>query len=263
MAIYIKSEAEIEIMQKANQIVARVLRTVKEYAKPGVSTLDLDQIAEEMTIKAGAKPAFKGYQGSGPYPFPATLCTSINEEIVHGIPSSKRKLKEGDLLSVDFGVVIDGLFGDAAVTMPIGEISENAMKLLMVTKESLDLAIEQAVLPGKRVCDIGAKIEDHVEKKGFSVVRDFVGHGIGRKLHEEPQIPHYRTKSLYNERLRPGMVLAIEPMINEGTWQMETMKDGWTAVTKDGKLSAHFEHSVAVGSDGPVVLSQLNEGEAV
>ncbi len=261
MAIYIKSEAEIEIMRRANQLVAKVLRVVRDRAKPGITTLELDKMAEEMTKKEGAVPAFKGYQGSGPYPFPATLCTSVNEEVVHGIPSASRKLKDGDVLSVDFGVVLDGFYGDAAVTMPIGKICEKAEKLLRVTRESLNLAIEQAVQIGKRIADIGAVIEDYVVKEGFSVVRDFVGHGIGRNLHEEPQIPHYKTRSLYNERIRPGMVLAIEPMINEGSWQVETARDGWTALTKDRKLSAHFEHSVAVGKNGPIVLSQLSEGE--
>ncbi len=260
MAIYLKSVAEIETMRQADLIVAKVLAAVRERAKPEISTLELDQMAEEMTREMGARPAFKGYQGAGPYPFPGCLCTSINEEVVHGIPGADRKLREGDILSVDFGVVLDGLYGDAAITVPIGKVSPEAEKLLRVTEESLQLAIEHAVVEGKRISDIGAVIQDHVEAAGFSVVRDFVGHGIGRALHEEPQIPHYRS-SAHNERIRAGMVLAIEPMVNMGTWQVEAAEDGWTQLTRDRKLSAHFEHSVAVTKNGPVVLSRLSEGE--
>jgi methionyl aminopeptidase len=259
MSIYIKSEAEIAVMRKADMLVAKVLKKVREHAKPGVSTLELDRLAEDLTRQAGAEPAFLGYQGAGPYPFPASLCTSINEEVVHGIPSAERKLVEGDILSVDFGVLLDGFYGDAAVTIPIGQISPTAEKLLRVTRESLEKAIGQAVA-GNRISDIGAVIQDHVEAAGFSVVRDFVGHGIGRALHEEPQVPHYRSTG-HNERLRPGMTIAIEPMVNEGTWRVEAGKDGWTQLTQDRKLSAHFEHSVAVSKNGPVVLSRLEEGE--
>jgi methionyl aminopeptidase len=259
MSIYIKSEAEIAVMRKADILVAKVLRKVREHAKPGVSTLELDRLAEDLTRQAGAKPAFLGYQGAGPYPFPASLCTSINEEVVHGIPSAERKLVEGDILSVDFGVLLEGFYGDAAITIPIGEISPTAAKLLRVTEEALEMAIDQAVA-GNRISDIGAVIQDHVEAAGFAVVRDFVGHGIGRALHEEPQIPHYRSSG-HNERLRPGMTIAIEPMVNEGTWRGEAGKDGWTQLTQDRKLSAHFEHSVAVSKNGPVVLSRLEEGE--
>jgi methionyl aminopeptidase len=259
MSIYIKSEAEIAIMRKADILVAQVLEAVREHAGPGVSTLDLDRLAEEMTRAAGAQPAFLGYQGAGPYPFPASLCTSINEEVVHGIPSAERTLKEGDILSVDFGVLLDGFYGDAAITIPIGEVSPTASRLLQVTREALELAIEKAVA-GNRIADIGAVIQDHVEAAGFSVERDIVGHGIGRALHEEPQIPHYRSAG-HNERLRPGMTIAIEPMVNEGTWRVEAGVDGWTQLTKDRKLSAHFEHSVAVSENGPVVLSRLQEGE--
>jgi methionyl aminopeptidase len=259
MSIYIKSEAEIAVMRKADILVARVLKKVREHAKPGVSTLELDRLAEDLTRQAGAEPAFLGYQGAGPYPFPASLCTSINEEVVHGIPSAERRLQEGDILSVDFGVLLEGFYGDAAITIPIGEISPTAATLVRVTKEALDMAIGQAVA-GNRISDIGAVIQDHVEAAGFSVVRDFVGHGIGRALHEEPQIPHYRSSG-HNERLRPGMTIAIEPMVNEGTWRVEAGKDGWTQLTQDRKLSAHFEHSVAVSKNGPVVLSRLEEGE--
>jgi methionyl aminopeptidase len=258
MAVYLKSKAEIELMYQADQIVARVLAAVSAAVKPGVSTLELDQLAEDMIRQAGALPAFKGYQGGGPYPFPGTLCTSLNDEVVHGIPSAERKLAEGDILSVDCGAVHKGFYGDAAVTIPVGQVSATAERLLRVTSEALELAIEQA-RPGKRISDIGAAIQDHVEAEGFSVVRDFVGHGIGRNLHEEPQVPHYRSSG-HNERLRAGMVIAIEPMINEGTWQVEAAPDGWTQVTQDRKLSAHFEHSVAIGKDGPIVLSRFAEG---
>jgi methionyl aminopeptidase len=259
MSIYIKSEAEIAILRKADRLVAQVLKAVREHARPGVSTLELDQLAEEMTRSAGAVPAFLGYQGAGPYPFPASLCTSINEEVVHGIPSAERKLKPGDILSVDFGVLLEGFYGDAAVTVPIGEVSPIASRLMQVTQQALELAIAKATA-GNRISDIGAVIEDHVEAAGFSVVRDFVGHGVGRALHEEPQIPHYRSSG-HNERLRPGMTFAIEPMVNQGTWRVETAPDGWTQLTQDRKLSAHFEHSVAVTRNGPVVLSSLEEGE--
>lgn len=260
MAVYLKSEAEIELMRQADQIVAKVLAAVRAAVRPGVSTLELDQMAEDMIRSAGGEPAFKGYKGGGPYPFPGTLCTSLNEEVVHGIPAADRTLAEGDILSVDCGARLNGFYGDAAVTVPVGRISETAAKLLKVTAESLELAIAQA-RPGNRISDLGAAIQDHVEAEGFSVVRDFVGHGIGRDLHEEPQIPHYRSSG-HNERLREGMVIAIEPMINEGTWRVEAAPDGWTQITKDRKLSAHFEHSVAISSDGPLVLSRLVEGES-
>ena len=253
-----KSEAEIELMRQADQIVARVLDEVRAEARPGVSTLQLDQMAEDMIRQAGGRPAFKGYKGQGPYAFPGTLCTSINEEVVHGIPSADRKLADGDILSVDCGAQLDGFYGDAAITVPIGQVGETAARLLRVTREALGLAIEQA-RPGKRVSDIGAAIQDHVEAEGFSVVRDFVGHDIGRNLHEEPQVPHYRSSG-HNRRLRAGMVIAIEPMINEGTWEVEALSDGWTQVTRDRKLSAHFEHSVAIGKDGPIVLSRFSRG---
>ncbi len=246
-------------MRRADQVVARVLREVARQARPGVSTLELDRMAEEMTLSLGARPAFKGYRGAGPYPFPASLCTSINEEVVHGIPSAERKLKEGDILSVDFGAVVDGLYGDAALTVPVGRISPLAERLLRTTREALEMAIAKAVGTGRRIGEIGEIIQGHVEAAGFSVVREFVGHGIGRALHEEPEIPHYRTTAGRGERQRVGMVLAIEPMVNEGTWEVKTAPDGWTQVTKDRKLSAHFEHSVAITEKGVEVLSLLEE----
>jgi len=258
MPIILKSAAEIDSMRRADRVVVRVLREVARCAQPGITTLELDRLAEEITLSMGARPAFKGYRGSGPYPFPATLCTSINEEVVHGIPSAQRKLKEGDILSVDFGAVVDGLYGDAAITVPIGKISPVAERLLRVTREALEIAIRKAVGVGRRIGEIGEVIQDHVEGAGFSVVRDFVGHGIGRSLHEEPEIPHFRTGRA-GERMRPGMVLAIEPMVNEGTWEVETARDGWTQVTKDRKLSAHFEHSVAITEKGVEVLTNWEE----
>lgn len=259
MAVYLKSKAEIELMYAADQIVARALSAARKAAKPGVSTMELDQIAEDVIRSAGAEPAFKGYRGGGPYPFPGTLCTSINEEVVHGIPSEKRVLKDGDIVSIDCGAKYQGFYGDSALTVAVGQVSETARHLMKVTEESLELAIKNAVA-GNRLNDIGSTIQDHVEKEGFSVVRDFVGHGIGRALHEEPQVPHYRSSG-HNERLRVGLVIAIEPMINEGTWQVESAPDGWTQLTRDRKLSAHFEHSIAIGKDGPQVLSRLSEGE--
>ncbi len=260
MTVYLKSEAEIALMHKADQLVAKVLQAVAKAVRPGVTTLDLDRMAEEMTLQAGAKPAFKGYQGAGPYPFPGSLCTSVNSEVVHGIPSDERKLAEGDILSVDFGVLLDGFYGDSAVTIPVGAIDEKAQRLIDVTRDSLERAI-RVVKPNNRLSDIGEAIQDYAEEQGFSVVRDFVGHGIGRSLHEEPQVPHYRTSG-NNLRLRPGLVIAIEPMINEGTWKVESAEDRWTQVTQDGKLSAHFEHSVAVTKNDPIVLSRWAEGEA-
>lgn len=256
MAVYLKSKAEIEIMRVADQIVAKALAAVRQAAKPGVSTLELDRIAEDVIRSAGAEPAFKGYQGSGPYPFPGTLCTSINEEVVHGIPSEERILKEGDIVSIDCGAKYHGFYGDSALTVAVGKVSETARRLMRVTEESLELAIKNAVV-GNRLSDIGGAIQDHAEGEGFAVVRDFVGHGIGRSLHEEPQVPHYRTHG-HNERLRVGLVIAIEPMINEGTWQVDSAPDGWTQLTRDRKLSAHFEHSVAISEDGPQVLSRIS-----
>lgn len=256
--VYLKSQEEIEVMRRANQLVARVLQAVRSTAREGVTTLELDHLAEEMIRKAGGRPAFKGYKGNGPYPFPGTLCVSVNEEVVHGIPSADRCLRDGDIVSVDCGAILDGFFGDAAVTIPIGRVSETAKRLLQVTEEALSKAI-LVVQIGKRISDIGAVIQDYVEAAGFSVVRDFVGHGIGRALHEEPQIPHYRSSG-DNTRLRTGMVIAIEPMINEGSYEVETASDGWTQRTRDRKLSAHFEHSIAIGKDGPIVLSRLPEG---
>lgn len=253
MGVIRKSAAEIERMREAGRVVGRILREVAAAVRPGVSTGELDEMAEALIYEYGAKPAFKGYSQGGKTPFPGVLCASINEEIVHGIPSRKRTLREGDIFSVDFGVVLDGWYGDSAITVPVGRVSETASRLIEVTRRALEIGIEAAV-PGNRIYDIGAAIQAHVESEGFTVVRDFVGHGIGRRLHEDPQVPNYGPGG-QGIRLKPGMVLAIEPMVNEGTWEIEELDDEWTAVTADRKLSAHFEHTIAVTEDGPQILT--------
>ncbi len=246
--IVCKSKAEIEKMRRASMLVHDILQELKEHVKPGVTTLALDELAERRTRERGAKPAFKGYRG-----YPKVLCTSINEQIVHGIPS-ERQLKEGDIIGLDFGVILDGYVGDAALTVPVGQISDSLKKLLRVTEESLELAI-QKMRVGNRVSDVGAAIQQHAEANGFSVVRDFVGHGIGTAMHEDPQVPNYGTPGR-GPLLRDGMVLAIEPMVNEGTYHVKVLEDEWTAVTADGGNSAHFEHTVALTQNGPWVLSR-------
>lgn len=243
----LKSSAELELMHEANAIVLRTLQVVAEAAKPGVSTARLDALAEEYIRTHGAVPAFKGYRG-----FPATLCTSVNEVIVHGIPSPRQRLAEGDVLSVDCGAIWKGYYGDAAVTVPVGVIAKEARVLLEVTRECLARAVALA-RPGRRLSDIGEAIQTHAERHGFAVVREFVGHGIGRALHEDPQVYNFGPAGRGPE-LRPGLVLAIEPMINQGAPGVVIDDDGWTARTEDGKLSAHFEYSVAVTPDGPWVL---------
>lgn len=242
-----KSPAELKKMRTANALVADVLNELCSLVAPGVTTEELDAVAEKRIREAGAVPAFKGYHG-----YPATLCASTNDAIVHGIPSTL-PLADGDIVSLDMGVVLDGFYGDSAITVGIGEISEEAKRLLRVTREALDRAIEQ-VRVGGHVSDLGHAVQQHVEANGFSIVRDFVGHGIGTKLHEDPQIPNYGTPGR-GPRLTEGMVLAIEPMVNAGDVGMRILEDGWTAVTLDGSLSAHFEHSVAVTREGPVILS--------
>ncbi|MGC9967573.1 MAG: type I methionyl aminopeptidase [Syntrophobacteraceae bacterium] len=248
--IILRSRTEIEKVKAACLIVAEILNRLLEHIKPGISTLELDAISEELASKKHAKPAFKGYHG---YPF--SLCTSVNEEVVHGMPSKRRRLKDGDIISLDFGVVFDGYYGDAALTVPVGKISEEANRLCTATEESLYEGISQAIA-GNRLSDISHAIQEYVEKRGFSVVREFVGHGIGQHLHESPQIPNYGPPGK-GVRLKPGMVLAVEPMINAGTPDIEVLEDRWTAVTRDGKLSAHFEHTIAIGEDGPQVLTKL------
>jgi len=246
--ITIKNRDEIRIMQEANQIVAEVLTMLQDKVEPGITTLELDQLAESLCRKRGAAPAFKGYRG-----FPGSLCVSINEEVVHGIPSRKRKLKKGDILSVDFGTLFNGYYGDSAVTIPVGKVDNIKHRLLKVTEESLEKAIEQ-VRVGNRIADISAAVQEHVEQNGFAIVRQFVGHGIGSSLHEAPEVPNF-VQGNSSPRLQEGMVVAIEPMVNAGTHKVKVLRDGWTVVTCDNKPSAHFEHSVAVTADGPLVLS--------
>jgi methionyl aminopeptidase len=246
--IVCKSPAELERMRTANALVAEVLQHLRQMVAPGLTTAELDEVAERLVRRAGAIPAFKGYRG-----YPATLCVSVNDEVVHGIPSKRRRLAEGDIVSLDMGVLLDGYYGDAAITVGVGRISEQARTLLRVTEEALYRAIEQ-VRVGARVSDISHAIQQHVEGHGFSVVREFVGHGIGVRLHEEPQIPNYGEPG-HGPRLAPGMVLAIEPMVNMGRPGIRVLDDGWTAVTRDGSLSAHFEHTVAVTPEGPLILS--------
>jgi len=250
-AITVKSPEEIQLMFEANQIVAGVLAMLSQRMHPGLTTLKLDRWAEEYCRDHDGIPAFKGYRG-----FPGSLCVSINEQVVHGIPSKKVILREGDLVSIDFGVAYKGFFGDAAVTLPVGEISPEKKKLIRVTRESLEHAIDMVRI-GNRIADISKAVQDHVEKNGFSVVRQFVGHGIGAALHENPEIPNYVQKAKSSPRILEGMVLAIEPMVNVGTYKVRVLKDNWTVVTADGKPSAHFEHSVAATGNGPFVLSAL------
>jgi methionyl aminopeptidase len=248
--IVCKSPAEVEKMRAANALVAGVLGELRAAVKPGVTAQELDAMAETRVREAGATPAFKGYHG-----YPATLCVSVNDAVVHGIPSP-RELADGDIVSIDMGVVLDGYYGDAALTVGVGTISDEAAQLLEVTRDALDLAIDCARV-GRRVSDLGYAVQTHVESRGFSVVREFVGHGIGTQLHEEPQIPNYGQPGR-GPYLKEGMVLAIEPMVNAGRAAVRVLDDGWTAVTVDGSLSAHFEHSVAVSKDGPVILSRLD-----
>ena len=251
-----KTAAELQKMRRSGLLVWEILHKLAGMVQAGITTQDLEIEAEKMMADAGAKPAFKGYftQSAGSK-YPYVLCTSVNDEIVHGMPSGKRGLKPGDIVSIDTGVSVDGYFGDSAVTVPVGPVSEPVQKLLAVTKESLDLAIEK-VRPGNRLFDICGTVEKHVVSNGFSVVREMVGHGIGTKLHEEPQIPNYVDRRNENPRLKEGMVLAIEPMVNMGRPEMKMQSNRWTAVTQDGKPSAHFEHSVAVTSDGAWVLTR-------
>lgn len=254
--ITLKRPTEIALMRRANQIVAEILDELVAAAKPGITTLDLDRQAEELTLRKGARPAFKGYKPHA-VEYRHSLCVSINNEIVHGIPSAKRRLREGDIVGLDFGVCYQGYFGDAARTVAIGSVSENARRLMKTTRDALYAGIEQARV-GNRISDIGRAVQRTAESAGYSVVTEFAGHGIGRKLHEEPQVPNYFRPGMQNPRLQEGMVLAIEPMINEGAADLEILADGWTAVTADGKLSAHFEHSVAITAAGPEILSESN-----
>ncbi|MBI4264328.1 MAG: type I methionyl aminopeptidase [Acidobacteria bacterium] len=249
-----RSTGEIDKLRRVNQLVARILAQLRAMAVPGATTRELDAAAEAQVRAAGAEPAFKGYHG-----YPATLCTSVNEQVVHGIPSTRRFV-QGDVLSIDMGAQLDGYFGDCAVTVPIGQVSSEAATLLRVTEEGLFRGID-AVKPGARVSDIGAAVQQHVEAHGFSVVREFVGHGIGTSLHEEPQIANYGPGGR-GPRLSRGMVLAIEPMVNVGQAAVKVLSDGWTAVTRDGSLSAHFEHTVVVTDEGCEILTLLEADAA-
>ena len=250
--IVIRSAEELSILREANRIVARILGELAESIEPGVSTEVLDDKAERMIREAGGKPAFKGYRG-----YPKAICASINEQVVHGIPAPDVILKESDIISVDVGIIYKGYVGDTAVTYPVGEISDEKQRLIRVTRESLSEGIKQA-RAGMRLSDISHAVQSHVEKGGFSVVRDFVGHGIGQKMHEEPQIPNFGRPNM-GPRLEPGMVLAIEPMVNAGAYDIVVLEDRWTAVTKDGRPSAHFEHSIVVTEGEAEILSQLPE----
>ena len=248
--IILKTPEEVEIMAKASRVVAEALQVLKKEVRPGISTDELDQLAEEAIRSRGAVPAFKGYRG-----YPKTLCASINDQVVHGIPSGRR-LKDGDIIGLDLGAIVGGFYGDSAITVPVGPIDRDAKRLIEVTEQALLLGIEQAVV-GSRLSDISHAVQVHVEKAGFSVVTDFVGHGIGRQLHEEPQVPNY-GKSGQGPRLQPGMVLAIEPMVNAGKSDVRILEDRWTAVTQDASLSAHFEHTIAIQATGPArILSAL------
>lgn len=248
--VILKSSWEIDLIRKSGRIVAEALARLTKLVEPGITTLDLDRLAEEYILKRGAKPAFKGYRG-----YPYSLCASVNEQVVHALPS-ERKLKEGDIVSLDLGSIVDGYYGDAAVTVPVGQVSDEANRLIDVTQESLRRAID-TVHPGGRLSDISHAVQAAVEAEGFSVVRLFVGHGIGRSLHEEPQIPNFGPPG-HGPVLKTGMVLAIEPMVNAGSPDVMILEDRWTAVTCDGSLSAHFEHTVALTENGTEVLTSLD-----
>jgi methionyl aminopeptidase len=251
--IILKTPAEIEIMAEASRVVAEVLEIIRKEVRPGVSTDDLDQLAEKEILARGAVPAFKGYRK-----YPKTLCASVNEQVVHGIPSG-RKLKEGDIIGLDLGAIVGGFYGDSAVTVGVGSIAETISRMVKVTEESLYLGIKQAVV-GNRLTDISHAVQQHVESAGYSVVTEFVGHGIGRQLHEEPQVPNY-GKAGQGPRLQSGMVLAIEPMVNMGGSAVRILADRWTAVTADGSWSAHFEHTIAIQPSGQArILSRRLEG---
>ena len=249
MAIMIKTPQEIEKMRRSGQVVREILEHVRKFVKPGATTQDLEVAAVQKMDELGAKPAFKGYRG-----YPCVLCTSVNEEVVHGIPSAERVLRDGDIVSIDTGVIIDGFYGDSAITVAVGEkVNPKTKKLLEVTQASLASGIE-AIRPGATLGDVGAAVQEVVEASGFSVVREFVGHGIGTRLHEDPQVPNYGRRG-QGQKLREGMVIAIEPMVNAGKPEVQVLSDGWTAVTQDGSLSAHFEHTVAVTDEGAVILT--------
>jgi methionyl aminopeptidase len=248
--IVCRSKAEIEKLRRSGRIVRQVLDEIQQQVRPGMTTLALESFVDKRLAELGVKAAFKGYRG-----YPSSLCTSVNSEVIHGIPSSRRRLQPGDIVSLDLGVIVDGYYGDSALTVPVGEIQEPVRRLLTVTQECLQLGIEQAKA-GNRVGDISAAVQEHAESNGYSVVREFVGHGVGRALHEEPQVPNYGPRG-HGPVLKPGMVIAIEPMVNTGGAAVRVLDDHWTAVTADGGYSAHFEHMVAITSNGADVLTRL------
>ncbi len=249
--IVLKSPREIGHMRTAGHILAAVMDRLRTFVESGMSTKEIDEDVEQFIVERGARPAFKGYRG-----FPATVCISINEEVVHGIPSSSRRIKEGDIVGLDLGCIVEGYYADCAFTLAVGEVPAPVQQLLDVTRESLERAIAEC-RPGRRLSDVSHAVQSHVEAHGFGIVRAFVGHGIGRALHEEPQIPNFGDPGR-GPQLRPGMVLAIEPMVTMGSWEVKVLDDGWTAVTRDGSLAAHFEHTVAITDDGPEVLTSVN-----
>jgi methionyl aminopeptidase len=248
--IHLKSAKEIETMKGASKIVAEILTELREIAREGATTADLDKVAEDLTLKKKAKPAFKGYRG-----FPASLCISVNDQVVHGIPSPKRVLKNGDIVGLDFGVIYDGYYGDSAVTVAIGQVSEEVERLLKITEQCLYKAIEQAI-PGNFISDVSGAVQKLAEANNYGIVREFCGHGIGRSLHEDPPVLNY-VQNGKGPKIKPGLVLAIEPMINLGTDKVRVLEDGWTVITADGKPSAHFEHTIAVTTNGPEILTKL------
>jgi methionyl aminopeptidase len=257
MAITLRSRREIELVRKAGKVVADVLSKLQEIAVPGVNTAQLDAVASQMTADAGAQALFRGVRSPVALtPFPACICTSVNEQVVHGIPADRVKLKNGDILSIDYGVKLDGYCADAAVTVPVGEISEHKRKLTDVTKRVLDIALMKSV-PGIKWSQIAAEMQNYAESAGFAVVKDFVGHGIGREMHEEPRVPNFVSEDLLADDivLAEGMILAVEPMINAGTSEVRTLKNGWTVITADGKCSAHFEHTIAIVKNGCEVMT--------
>lgn len=250
--IIIKNERELQVMQEAGVIVADTLEALKVIVKPGITTLELDQFAEKYILERGARPAFKGYNG-----YPASICTSVNDEVVHGIPGT-RVLKEGDIISIDLGAIWNGFYSDAALTVPVGEVDPGVLRLIKVTEECLYKGIEQA-LPGHRLGKVSQAIQSHAEAQGFSVVRDYVGHGIGRQMHEDPPVPNFGREDR-GPVLREGMTIAIEPMLNMGAWEVMVKEDQWTVVTRDGSYSAHFEHTIAITSQGPKILTLRGGG---
>ncbi|HEU0185566.1 MAG TPA: type I methionyl aminopeptidase [Blastocatellia bacterium] len=250
-----KSRSELDRMRRAGLIVAETLRDLRQMVEPGITTLQLDAYAEKKIRSADAYPTFKGYRG-----FPASICASVNDEVVHGIPS-ERKLCDGDIIKIDCGATLDGYVGDAAITIPVGELSPEIEKLLEATRESLFKALEKMV-PGNRLYDVSYAVQEYVEDRGYSVVREFCGHGVGRQMHEDPQVPNYGRPGT-GPRLKEGWVLAVEPMVNAGSHEIKVLPDGWTVKTKDGRASSHFEHTIAVTEDGPVVMTALDDGSLV